>query len=126
MLTSADARQVSFLVVHVIADMWRERRFHGVRRCYIRRDSPPPTTLAAAASPSVLLVDDDIELAGLIAQLFRREGIAVQHAATGAAGLARIDAAADRPDLVLLDLMLPDMRASTSFAPCASVRAGCR
>ena len=65
--------------------------------------------MTAAASPLVLLIDDDIELAGLIAQLFRREGIAVQHAATGGAGLAAIDVEEGRPDLVLLDLMLPDM-----------------
>jgi hypothetical protein len=88
MLTSAGTRQVSFLVVGVIPDMRRERRLHHDPPLLHSPRLPPATTLAAAASPSVLLIDDDIELAGLIAQLFRREGIAVQHAATGAAGLA--------------------------------------
>ena len=82
--------------------------------------------MTAAASPLVLLIDDDIELAGLIAQLFRREGIALQHAATGGAGLAAIDVDEGRPDLVLLDLMLPDMPGIEVFRALRRAQAGCR
>ena len=57
----------------------------------------------------MLLVDDDIELAGLLSELFAREGMPMTHAARGIEGLALLDDAAARPDLVLLDLMLPDI-----------------
>jgi DNA-binding response OmpR family regulator len=55
---------------------------------------------------SVLLVDDDAELAAMVAELLQREGMDVEHAETGSAGLAALRHAA--PDVLLLDVMLPD------------------
>jgi len=55
---------------------------------------------------NVLLVDDDAELATMVAELLQREGMAVEIAATGGAGLAALRRAA--PHVVLLDVMLPD------------------
>ncbi|MCW5635824.1 MAG: response regulator transcription factor [Rubrivivax sp.] len=54
----------------------------------------------------VLLIDDDTELAGMLAELLAREGFEMRHGASAAAGLALL--AAEPPDLLLLDLMLPD------------------
>lgn len=56
--------------------------------------------------PLVLMVDDDAELGALVAELLDREGWAVHTVLTAGDGereLARL-----RPDVVLLDVMLPD------------------
>jgi DNA-binding response OmpR family regulator len=55
---------------------------------------------------SVLLVDDDTELATMVAELLHREGMDVEYADTGGAGLAALRLKA--PDVLLLDVMLPD------------------
>ena len=55
----------------------------------------------------LLLVDDDPNILTALATLFERRGYSVAQAATGAAG---IQAYRQRtPDLVILDLVLPDM-----------------
>ena len=60
-----------------------------------------------ALSPiQVLMIDDDLELAGLVAELFRREGLGWKHEATSADGLKTLKARV--PDVLLLDWMLPD------------------
>jgi DNA-binding response OmpR family regulator len=57
--------------------------------------------------PRVLLIEDEESIATPLVGALEREGFEVEHAATGRAGL---DAATrDAVDLVLLDLMLPDM-----------------
>ncbi|MEU6140197.1 response regulator transcription factor [Streptomyces sp. NPDC047081] len=60
-----------------------------------------------AASARVLVVDDDPTVAEVVAGYLDRAGYAVDRAADGPAALTR--AAAHRPDLVVLDLMLPGM-----------------
>ncbi len=55
----------------------------------------------------VLLVDDDVRLAGLLADRLRRDGFDVSVAFSGREAVAAVDAR--WPDVVLLDLMLPDM-----------------
>jgi signal transduction histidine kinase len=57
--------------------------------------------------PLILVVEDDPVLAGVLCELLEDTGYAVQHAADGAAGVARIEQGG--VDLVLLDLMLPDV-----------------
>ncbi len=54
----------------------------------------------------VLLIEDDVRLAGMVADYIRAAGIDAAHASTGGAGLAELQRGAF--DLVLLDLMLPD------------------
>jgi two-component system response regulator ResD len=53
----------------------------------------------------ILLVDDDVTVANLLGRYLAREGYAVESVADGVAALEC--AAANVPDLVLLDLMLP-------------------
>jgi two-component system, OmpR family, response regulator RegX3 len=63
----------------------------------------------------VLLVEDDDSIAEPLAEGLRREGFAVVCAATGAEALA-----AEEPDIVLLDLRLPDV---DGFTVCRELRA---
>jgi two-component system, OmpR family, response regulator CpxR len=57
-------------------------------------------------APRILLVDDDRSLAALLAEFLQLQGfeVTVEHLAEG--GLRRIER--DPPDLVVLDVMLPD------------------
>lgn len=55
----------------------------------------------------ILIVEDEQDLAGLLVYNLNAEGFETEVANNGASALAR--ARANRPDLVLLDLMLPDI-----------------
>jgi len=55
----------------------------------------------------ILIVEDEQDLSDLLVYNLKAEGYEVDTAMTGASALAR--ARANRPDLVLLDLMLPDI-----------------
>jgi len=58
------------------------------------------------AKPLILIVDDDAELSGMVVELLQREGWATHAVLTG--GDAERDLSALHPELVLLDVMLPD------------------
>jgi DNA-binding response OmpR family regulator len=75
----------------------------------------------APRAPHVLVVEDDEALATLICTLLTRAGYEAEAAATGQAGLARLQA--DDVDLVLLDLMLPDV---SGLDICRQLRAAVR
>lgn len=55
----------------------------------------------------ILIVDDDPEVVELLREFLERNNYAVDSAGNGREGLSRIVAA--RPDLVLLDIRMPDM-----------------
>ncbi|WP_141327732.1 response regulator [Myxococcus sp. AB025B] len=55
----------------------------------------------------ILIIEDEQDLAGLVEYNLRAAGFETESANTGAGGLAR--ARANPPDLLLLDLMLPDI-----------------
>lgn len=57
--------------------------------------------------PRILIADDDRELADLLAEYLRREGFEVDLAHDGEAALARLRAPGQRPDLLILDVMMP-------------------
>lgn len=57
------------------------------------------------AHPLILVVDDDADLRTLITEFLALNGLRVESAADGAEMDARI--AAERPDLIVLDLMMP-------------------
>jgi two-component system OmpR family response regulator len=59
------------------------------------------------AKPLVLTVDDEEHITELISMALGFNGFDVQRAATGRAALAAAEA--HRPDLILLDVMLPDL-----------------
>jgi CheY-like chemotaxis protein len=57
-----------------------------------------------------MVVEDDFETRELIAEVLRDDGFAVSTAANGAEALATLrTATSERPDIILLDLMMPIM-----------------
>jgi len=70
--------------------------------------SPPGPPLTSLATPRALIVDDDLGFLAGLAELVRREGFAVASAST--LKQAREEIAAKLPDILLVDLHLPDGR----------------
>ncbi|MGD0896114.1 MAG: response regulator transcription factor [Acidimicrobiales bacterium] len=60
-----------------------------------------------AASGRVLVVDDEANITDLVATALRYEGFEVATAPTGRAALSELES--NRPDLLILDVMLPDL-----------------
>ena len=60
---------------------------------------------------SLLMIEDDERLAGMVADYLTASGFVVSHANDAQRGLAQLQAPAQAPlpELVILDLMLPDM-----------------
>ncbi|MDX1433556.1 MAG: response regulator transcription factor [Gammaproteobacteria bacterium] len=63
-------------------------------------------TSSAHTAAKILIVDDDERLRRVLSRYLAREGYSVREAADGDEMRTRL--AGDRPDLVILDLMLPD------------------
>ena len=60
-------------------------------------------------SQPLLMIEDDARLAGMVSEYLAQSGFAVSHAGDAAAGLARLQSHETPPQLIILDLMLPDM-----------------
>src|SRR5437773_406848 len=63
--------------------------------------------MAAGKPQTVLVVEDESSIASFVALYLKNAGYAVRTAATGADALAQAEA--ERPALIVLDLMLPDV-----------------
>ncbi len=65
----------------------------------------------AAMSSQLLMIEDDARLAQMVGEYLGQSGLQVTHRADGKSGLAQLQGpdAGPLPDLVILDLMLPDM-----------------
>ena len=59
------------------------------------------------STPQLLMIEDDARLAQMVSEYLTQSGFAVAHALDGASGLEQLQQRA--PDLVVLDLMLPDI-----------------
>jgi len=70
-----------------------------------------------APGPRILVVEDEDNIAAALEFLILREGYAHDRVASGAEALPRIRAT--RPDLVLLDVMLPEV---SGYDICAGIR----
>ena len=68
---------------------------------------PPPPAARPPSSTRVLVVDDDPDVRAVLGRMLDKAGYRVVEAEHGRAALARIAEA--RPDLILLDLMMPEM-----------------
>lgn len=73
--------------------------------------------MAADAQHRVLVVEDDDNIATALHYVVVREGMTCDRIASGGAALAHIRAT--RPDLVLLDIMLPEV---SGYDICAGIR----
>ena len=62
-------------------------------------------------SSQLLMIEDDARLAEMVGEYLGQSGLQVTHRADGKSGLAQLQGpdAGPLPDLVILDLMLPDM-----------------
>ena len=56
----------------------------------------------------LLMIEDDHRLAQMVGEYLGQSGLQVTHMADGTSGLAQLQGS-ELPDLVILDLMLPDM-----------------
>ncbi len=70
-----------------------------------------PRHYTAAMSSQLLMIEDDARLAQMVGEYLGQSGLQVTHRADGKRGLAQLQGpdAGPLPDLVILDLMLPDM-----------------
>ena len=71
----------------------------------------------AEAAKSILVVEDEDNIALALDHLMRREGYRLARVASGAEAMPAITR--DRPDLVLLDVMLPEV---SGYEICQAVR----
>lgn len=55
----------------------------------------------------ILIVDDDVDTLRLVGLMLQRQGYEISAASNGSQGLAK--ALKKTPDLILLDVMMPDM-----------------
>jgi CheY-like chemotaxis protein len=62
-----------------------------------------------AKTRHILLVEDDFAIRETVAEVLTGEGFEVTCAANGADALIRLDESQYRPDVILLDLMMPVM-----------------
>ena len=76
------------------------------------------TSLPPAAAPDILIVDDEPGIREVIASSLEFEGYAVRTAPDGRSALAEVERA--RPDLVLLDVLMPGLDGLTA---CRRLRA---
>jgi DNA-binding response OmpR family regulator len=61
----------------------------------------------SSPAPTILVVEDESSIASFVALYLKNAGYGVKTAATGGEALAQV--AAERPALIVLDLMLPDI-----------------
>ena len=67
--------------------------------------------MTAMHTHQLLMIEDDERLANMVSEYLAQSGLQVSHMADGASGLAALQDPANgqSPDLVILDLMLPDL-----------------
>ncbi len=71
-------------------------------------DQPASTrTVSPSMTQQLLMIEDDTRLATMVGEYLRQSGYGFTHAADGGKGLEALQSC--KPDLVILDLMLPDM-----------------
>jgi pilus assembly protein CpaE len=66
----------------------------------------------------ILVVDDDLDTLKLVGMMLQRQGFTIVAAINGAQALSKVTA--EKPDLILLDVMMPDI---DGFEVCRRVRA---
>ncbi len=76
--------------------------------------------MPSAAGAAILVIEDDPATAQLLRDVLMDAGYAVDHVGTGAEAEALLHSAEALPDLILLDLMLPDV---DGVVLCAKIRA---
>ena len=65
----------------------------------------------------ILVVDDDLDTLKLVGMMLQRQGYNIVAAINGAQALSKVPA--EKPDLILLDVMMPDI---DGFEVCKRIR----
>src|SRR6195952_3471624 len=86
------------------------------------RDRLPPMTTAAPETHRVLVVDDEPNIVDVISMALRYQGFDVASAGSGAEALSQVGEF--RPQLIVLDVMLPDMEGFEVASRLGAQRAG--
>ena len=68
-----------------------------------------PSTLAFMSTHTLLMIEDDVRLADMVSDYLGQNSLSVVHCADAGSGLAHLQDGGNLPDLLILDLMLPDM-----------------
>ena len=76
--------------------------------------------MESAASQRILVVEDDPDIAYMVRETLRDEGYDAESLVDGRALLATVNRL--RPDLILLDVVMPFAMSATSWRNCASCR----
>lgn len=77
------------------------------------------------SAKTILLIEDDVDLREALARQFTlHEAFRVEQAATASEGIAKAETA--RPDVIILDVDLPDMDGRDACRLCGSGRSTCR
>ncbi|MBT1018033.1 response regulator transcription factor [Canibacter sp. lx-72] len=71
------------------------------------RGTPAPSGTSAAKSTKILIVEDDSAILNMLEIALRHEGWHIYTARSGSAALAQVTA--HNPDLIVLDIMLPEI-----------------
>lgn len=58
---------------------------------------------------TLLMIEDDVRLAGMVSDYLGQNSLSVVHCVDAGSGLAQLQGNGNLPDLLILDLMLPDM-----------------
>jgi pilus assembly protein CpaE len=66
-----------------------------------------PQAWQRAHGRKILIIDDDVDTLKLVGLMLERQGYRIAVASNGTLGISR--AAAEKPDLILLDVMMPDL-----------------
>lgn len=85
---------------------------------FLKLDHTDNRNHGGTMSEKILIVDDDIDSLKLIGLMLQRHGYEVVAANAGAQALAK--ATSDHPDLIILDIMMPDM---DGYEVCRQLRA---
>jgi len=65
--------------------------------------------IAAGKQPRILVVEDDHDIRESVVEVLEEEGYGVDSAGDGREALRVLSEAHEKPDLILLDLMMPNM-----------------
>ena len=79
---------------------------YAAQRCTMVQQASP---LSASASRRLLVVEDDLDIQQTLLDVLTEEGFAVRVAGNGREALGVLADRAFRPDLILLDMMMPVM-----------------
>jgi PleD family two-component response regulator len=102
---------------------------HGGHICFESAPGRGTTfSVSAAASwgamPKVLLIEDEAPIRATLSRFLRLEGLDVVAAEDGAKGVAL--ALAEVPDLIICDLLMPELDGYQVLSTCATIRAPLR